>query len=205
MCGLSEALIGERCMGMTFFKNPQGVDPDLGGIPLGPLVALYKAAGLADSDAAIYLDLMDGYLKSSQLPPHERQEAADAVGDKLRSTSKAHVLLHTIMPALSRVTTIELRTIARLRAADAAIAVLRYRLATGKLPDKLADLVPAYLENAPKDPFDGNDLRYKKLDPGFIVYSIGEDLSDDSGRERPSKTTRGGKPVNWDVTFIVER
>ena len=206
MCGLSEALIGERCMGMTFFKNPQGVDPDLvGGIPLGPLVALYKAAGLADSDAAIYLDLMDGYLKSSQLPPHERQEAADAVGDRLRSTSKAHVLLHTIMPALSRVTTIELRTIARLRAADAAIAVLRYRLATGKLPDKLADLVPAYLENIPKDPFDGNKLRYKKLDPGFIVYSIGEDLSDDGGKEKPSKTAKGGKPVNWDVTFIVER
>jgi len=206
ICGLSDALVGERCMGMSFFKNPQGMDPGLGGgVFLRPLVALFKGVGLADADAAIYLDLMDGYMKSAQLPPHERQKAADAVDARLRATSKVHVLLHTIMPSLSRVTTIELRTIAHLRAADAAIAVQRYRLATGKLPDKLSDLVPTYLETIPKDPFGGNELRYKKLEPGFVIYSIGEDLSDDDGRERPSKTTKGGKSVKWDVTFIVER
>ena len=75
----------------------------------------------------------------------------------------------------------------------AALAVQRYRLAADTLPDKLADLVPAYLEAVPKDPFDGNDLRYKKLEPGFVVYSVGEDLSDDGGKERlPDSTVRGG-------------
>jgi hypothetical protein len=209
ICGLSDALVGERCMGISFFRGPEAFDPAYFGsdsaVFAGPLLAMYKAVGLADADAAIYLDLMDGYMKSVQLPPHERQKAADAVDARLRATSKVHVLLHTIMPSLSRVTTIELRTVAHLRAADAALAVHRYRLTAGKLPDKLADLVPAYLESVPKDPFDGDELRYKKLDPGFVVYSIGEDLSDDAGKERPSKTTKGGKPVKWDVTFIVER
>ena len=204
---MSCAFVGERCMGISFFRVPESVGPDAfgGGVPLGPLLALYKAVGLADADAVIYLDLMEGYIESMKLPLHERQKAVDAVSAKLQSTSKAHILLHVITPGLSRVTTIEMRAIAHLRAADAALAVQRYRLAAGELPGKLADLVPTYLETVPKDPFDGNDLRYRKLEPGFVVYSTGEDLSDDGGKERPAKTTRGGKPVNWDVTFIVER
>ena len=204
---MSYALVGERCMGLTFFQNPRSLDPGVfgGSTPTGPILAFYGAAGLADADAVIYLDLMDGYMKSTELPLHERQRAVDALGARLQSTSKIHILLHTIMPALSRITTIELRSVAQLRTGQAGLAVQRYRLATSELPDKLADLVPAYLETVPKDPFDGKELRYKKLDPGFVVYSIGEDLSDDGGRERPAKTVKDGKPVKWDVTFIVER
>ena len=207
ICGMSCAFAGERCMGLSFFQNPRSLDPGVfgGGAPAQPFLAFYGAAGLADADAVIYLDLMDGYMKSTELPLHERQRAVDALGAKLRSTSKIHMLLHTIMPALSRITTIELRSVAQLRTGQAGLAVQRYRLATGKLPNKLSDLVPTYMESVPKDPFDGEELRYKKLDPGFVVYSIGEDLSDDGGRERPAKTVKDGEPVKWDVTFIVER
>ena len=204
---MSCAFVGERCMGISFFRAPESVGPDaLGGAAhLGPVLALYRAVGLADADAVIYLDLMEGYIESMKLPLHERQKAVDAVSAKLQSTSKAHILLHVITPTLSRVTTIEMRAIAHLRAADAALAVERYRLAVGRLPDKLADLVPTYLKTVPKDPFDGNELRYKKLEPGFVVYSTGEDLSDDGGKEKQPRKERGQKPPNWDVTFIVER
>ena len=205
---ISCAFVGERCMGISFFRVPESAGPDvIGGS--GPLfrsvLALYRGVGLADADAVIYLDLMEGYLKAAQLPLHERMEAVNAVDARLRSTSKVHVMLHSIMPALSRITTIETRAIARLRAAGVALTIQRYRLAAGALPGKLADLVPAYLETVPKDPFDGNDLRYRKLEPGFVVYSICEDLSDDGGKEKQPRRTRGQKPPNWDVTFIVEK
>ncbi|HCO96056.1 MAG TPA: hypothetical protein DIU00_19300, partial [Phycisphaerales bacterium] len=113
---ISCAFVGERCVGISFFMDPGGLDPGLGGnsIPFQPIIGLYKAIGMADADMVIYLDIMDGYMKSTKLPLHERQEAVDAVCAKLQSTSKAHVLLHVITPALSRVTTIELRTIAHL-------------------------------------------------------------------------------------------
>ena len=205
---MSCAFVGERCTGISFFRVPESVGPDVlggGGPLLRYVLALYKAVGLADADAVIHLDLMDGYLKAVQLPLHERLEAVNAVDAKLQSTSRAHILLHSIMPALSRVTTIETRAIARLRATGVALAIQRYRLAAGAPPDKLADLVPAYLEAVPKDPFDGNDLRYRNLESGFVVYSIGEDLSDDGGKEKQPRKTRGQKPPNWDVTFIVER
>jgi len=202
---MSRAFVGERCMGLSFFKAPESVNPDLiDGIPVHPIFELYKAVGLVDADAIIYLDLMDEYIKSAKLPLHKRQEAVNAIDARLKSTSQAHIL-PSIMPALSRITTIELRTIARLRTARAALAVERYRLALGKLPDALTDLVPLYLDSVPTDPFDGNELRYKKLEAGFVVYSIGEDLSDDDGREYLPRSKRIDESPNWDVTLIVER
>jgi len=201
---MAYAFIGERCMGLSFFKSPESMNPDIiDGIPVRPILELYKALGLVDADAIIYLDLMDGYIKSTKLPLHKRQEAVKAIDTRLHSTSQIHILLHAIMPALSRISTIELRTIAQLRTARVALSIERYRLAAGKLPDALIDLVPAYLEAVPTDPFDGKEMRYRKLDTGFLVYSIGEDLSNDGGKEKPPRRTN--ESPTWDVTFIVER
>lgn len=201
---MSYAFVGERCSGISFFKAPESVDPDLiGGIPFRPALALYKAIGMADSDAIIYLDLMDDYIKCAQLPPFERLNAAKAIEAKRKSTSQAHILLHVIVPAFSTITSIDTRNIAQLCTARVALAIERYRLATGKLPNALVDLVPDYLDSVPRDPFDGNDLRYKKLETCFVVYSIGEDLVDDGGKERPAGKKKKGE--SWDVILIVER
>jgi len=65
--------------------------------------------------------------------------------------------------------------------------------------------VPLYLDAVPKDPFDAEYLRYKRLEKGYVVYSIGTDLSDDGGAELLPPSKRKGGKDNWDVTFIVER
>jgi hypothetical protein len=67
------------------------------------------------------------------------------------------------------------------------------------------DLVPTYLDAVPKDPFDGSELRYKKLETGFTVYSVGEDKRDDGGKERQPRGKRKKAPYSWDISFIVER
>jgi hypothetical protein len=85
------------------------------------------------------------------------------------------------------------------------LGIERYRLANGKLPENLAELVPAYLDTVSKDPFDGQELRYKRLEKGYVVYSIGRDLSDDGGTELLPPSKRTGGKESWDVTFIVER
>ena len=201
---MSCAFVGERCEGLSFFKAPGSVNPDfINGIPFRPILELYKAIGLADADAIIYLDLMDGYIKTAQLPVHQRLKAVNAIDTRLQSTSQIHILLHAIMPALSRITTIDLRNIAQLRTTRVALAIQRYHLTAGKLPETLTDLVPDYLDSVPTDTFDGKEMRYKKLETGFVVYSIGEDLSDDGGKEKPPRRTK--ESPNWDVTFIVAR
>ena len=51
---------------------------------------------------------------------------------------------------------------ADIRLCRTAVAIERYRLKYGKLPEKLPDLVPEFLAAVPLDPFDGRNLRYRK-------------------------------------------
>jgi hypothetical protein len=205
LSALARAWAGERCQGIEFFNDPVTHAKALGrdGLPLpsGPLVFLYQAAGLSDKDALVYLDYVEACIKANQVPLHQRRKAVEAAEDELGSVSKIHVLLHAFVPPLSRVTELDLTAIARLRTAHVALAVERYRLSAGRLPDRLADLVGDYLDAVPTDPFDGKDLRYKKLEAGFVVYSIGEDETDNGGKEEPARAKRRG----YDITFIVER
>lgn len=85
-----------------------------------------------------------------------------------------------------------------------ALAVERYRLASGRLPDALWELVPDFLESVPHDPRDGQQLRYSRRDTGYVIYSIGQDLTDNQGEEKRTGKARS-KQKEWDETFIVER
>ncbi|OHB73365.1 MAG: hypothetical protein A2Z25_20935 [Planctomycetes bacterium RBG_16_55_9] len=204
---ISCAFVGERCMGLSFFTSPTSLSSGLfEGLPPRPILSLCQAVGLVDMDAVIYLDIMNDHVEAARLPYHKRQKADDAISARFKSTSKVHIFVHSLTPSLSRVTTIETRMIAGLRTAQTGLALQRYRLAIGALPDTLKELVPAYLDAVPIDPFDGNELRYKKRGAGFVVYSLGEDGSDDGGAEQlpRSKRPKGQPNPNWDVTFIVE-
>lgn len=53
----------------------------------------------------------------------------------------------------------------------------------GKLPTRIEDLVPDYIDSIPVDPFDGAPLRYDKEQA--ILYSVGNDFVDDGGSEYP--------------------
>ena len=57
-------------------------------------------------------------------------------------------------------------------------------------------MVPGYLEAVPEDPFDGKELRYKKLEPGYVVYSVGDDLEDQGGLSRNELDDRND-PHDW--------
>jgi hypothetical protein len=61
--------------------------------------------------------------------------------------------------------------------------------------------VPTWLPKIPTDIFDGQPLRYGRLERGYVVYSVGPDRLDDGGTEKPKK----GSVKSWDVTFTVER
>ena len=86
----------------------------------------------------------------------------------------------------------EATALARLRAAQVAVAVERFRVTIGRIPAALSELVPQFLASVPVDPFDGNAVRYKLLHKGYAVYSIGEDGRDDHGKERPTHWPNGG-------------
>ncbi len=94
------------------------------------------------------------------------------------------------------------QSIAFLRCARTAMAIENYRLNEGRSPEELNDLV-GYRLAAAVDPFDGKELRYKRLTKGYVIYSIGRDLEDQGGREYNDDGSRYGEGA--DLTFIVER
>lgn len=83
-----------------------------------------------------------------------------------------------------------------------AIALKRFQLRHGHLPADLAALAPEFLGGVPRDPVDGQPLRYRPNNDGsFLLYSVGEDGVDDGGDPRPaneaSKSLYWGKGRDW--------
>jgi hypothetical protein len=68
----------------------------------------------------------------------------------------------------------------------AAIGLKRYQLTHGVYPGGLTALVPDILAQLPRDPMDGQPLRYRpNPDGSFLLYSVGEDGRDNGGDTSP--------------------
>lgn len=67
-----------------------------------------------------------------------------------------------------------------------AIALKRYHLRHGEYPASLNNLMPEFVAAIPRDPVDGQPLRYRRDgESSFLLYSINTDGKDDSGDPRP--------------------
>lgn len=93
---------------------------------------------------------------------------------------------------------------AHLRLVRAALTIEAFRSATRlPAPKTLAELPVDFLKAVPTDPFDGKPLRYKPQTRGYLIYSIGPDLSDDNGAVAAPFT--GGELKPGDLVFTVSR
>jgi hypothetical protein len=201
---LRRALVGQCLVDGEIFEHPPlglFLQSDEVSIP-GPIrLGLYQGVGLSIRDKAEYLETIGATLKALELPEAQRLTAIRAVETQSGHIPRSHLLLHDLMPSLSGFCEMELRSLAQIRAAQTALAIERYRLKVGRPPEGLDSLVPEYLATIPTDPFTGQSLKYRELARGYVVYSVGKDLSDDGGKEKPPRKDEGP----YDVTFIVER
>jgi hypothetical protein len=87
-----------------------------------------------------------------------------------------------MMPALGRTLVAAARLAAKAAAAQGAMAVERYRLKNGTLPEQWNALVPDILAREILDPFtQDSTIMLRTTDAGYLVYSIGENGIDDGG------------------------
>jgi len=70
------------------------------------------------------------------------------------------------------------------RLLQTALALCLYRHEFDSYPKTLSELVPKFLPEVPKDPFDGKPLRYRCEGQGFKVWSVGSNLKDENGAPR---------------------
>ena len=80
---------------------------------------------------------------------------------------------------------LEQQSNAQLAVTVVGLAVERFRLRNRRLPEKLKeDLVPMYIERIPLDPYTRKPVKFKKVEGGYCVYSVGADRIDDGGQEK---------------------
>jgi hypothetical protein len=194
-CDLTQALITERCAMIEMCRSPSLIGTPPKGI--GPhMLPGVTRVGIEDT-----LNYMGDCIEASRLPLTERLAGFREATRKVEDLSVLHVMIKMLAPAMGRVAESDSRSRAGIDLARTALAIERYRLATGRLPERLEELVPQYLNDVPTDPFDGQPIRYKRTNPGYLLYSVLEDGQDNDGRERDPKDRN--QPCDW--PFIVTR
>ena len=136
--------------------------------------------------------------KTVSLPWHERTAAVAAI---YSDEGKAPELARYWTGARGTLTIFQSHQ-AVLRCMLIAIAAERHRLRHGAWPGSTAELVSAFLPELPLDPFNGQELRYKRLPDGIVIYSVGADGTDEGGQISPTPTQQSATDIGvrlWDV------
>jgi hypothetical protein len=183
-----QALRGEERYGLLLYGNMPAMQTEMvkGTAMTVPDTRLMSSGvGLEGAFFRVFFLDPDAYVKLLQNVQDLSIQPYYRVRDQLmdvQSVKSGHGLFTAILiPSLTRT----FDTLARVEAMDecarAAVATTRYRLDHGTMPSHLDELVPAYLDAVPTDPFDGHPLSLAVKGDRWIVYSIGPDLVDDGG------------------------
>jgi hypothetical protein len=179
---------------------------DKGMVGFGLLVM--SVQGRLDRDQLFLLDGFDEYLRMLGLPHPARLAASDAVDgrtSKVRDAGKLNQVLvfsGMFLPGMGKAIAKDARNVAACRVARMALAIERFRAThSGALPDDLTKLVPEFLPDLLIDPFDGEPIRYRKLDRGYSVYSVDQDGADNEGRPK----AKGAVSLGSDLVITVTR
>jgi hypothetical protein len=204
------AFVGERAGSLSVFTEPRAQTAMLTGqwgtttsgqrLQTQLAFGMMKATGLFTKDKNFFLDTMSNFVWAAEQPHPLRWTESQALPAPV-APNRFWILSRMLLPALNKATKKDVEHAARIRIAQAALAVERFRLAHANgLPENLQDLVPVFCAAVPLDPFDGAPVRYKRLVAGYVVYSIGADGKDDGGAEYNPKTSSG-----YDITFKLEK
>jgi hypothetical protein len=204
--GFSSAIVGERVGALTLFDTPpekllqQLSDPKTVMPPAEHEKQLARLKNGKDMKAGkqFCLAAFDQVLAARKEPFPARLKAGQAFRQRVVEAKEKQILfVPMLLPALAD-TAKEAASLAQLRLALTALALERFRSAhDSHYPNALSELVPACIAAVPSDPFDGQPLRYRKQDGGYLLYSVGPDLKDDN----PTRVA-DGKGV---LVFAVDR
>src|SRR5262249_13352626 len=121
-----------------------------------------------------YTALVELVKESPDAPQHSPEKMAAIRGSAGAAVVRSQRGLHSVFGA-------DQRQRALLASLATALAAERFRRDTGRWPDALAELVPAYVATVPTDPYDFQPLRYRRLDDGVVTYALGPDELDGGG------------------------
>ncbi len=142
--------------------------------------------------------MVEAYFEQAQemlRTPPTRKESSAELEERIRAIQKQNLLLSIVAPAHDRLAHLAWRLRTHRAAVVTTLALLRYQAEKDSYPARLEELVkPGMLTRLPDDPFSEGPLTYERTADGFLLYSWGENLKDDGGRQG---TAQDGRPKMW--------
>jgi hypothetical protein len=135
----------------------------------------------------------EGARETLRTPPHRSRLGSKQ--EQQMGVAKGNPLLSLLTPAYEGLAQSIWQSRTSETALIATVAIIRYKAEKGLYPDRLEELVSAgILAGLPDDPFGQGPLTYRRTPDGFLLYSWGENLTDDGGQQG---TGRDGRPWDW--------
>ena len=208
--GLARSMRGERMMLLdtsTAFvagdfsqtqAGPTSAPPDMSESAKRNLFG-YAVKPMVLSDAQLLIGYMSRSVVATGAPtwPTARLRLP-ARPPEVAKHPKFHLFASMLIPSLDRIFMHQFQVRTDMTLAATSLAIRRYTLNhDGAFPSQLADLSPLYLPAVPVDPMTaGTPLRFDSgnqfgsTHPGDpIIYSVGENGTDESGSEQPLRKT----------------
>jgi hypothetical protein len=169
---IGPALIGEICFCLEYKNIGRG---ETAAVLSADEKAGRYAGALIPQNSAKLIGAYQRMIEIDKLPIQEQLPRVRQIVKEAESASIFIFLPQITLPAIEKVYMSHLRVRAIIDCAITALAIERYRLKEGRLPETMEALVPGYLPQVYLDPFDGKPLRYKRTEPGYMIYTIGPD------------------------------
>jgi hypothetical protein len=158
---------------------------------------------LARLNEAVYAELMTRAIEATGRSPAEQRQIVRDLDNEVRALkaeSPQFGLVCLLMPNGTRLVETAQRHQAGLRCVQAALAAERYRLARGRWPESLDQLVPEYLSAPPTDPFGEGLLHLRTTEDGLVCALVGPD-----GRENALAVDSHGRAIRFRLYDLARR
>jgi hypothetical protein len=201
---LQRALIGER----SFINSFEKFGFDYNSTSKGKILQraykiISRISGLHKINCIGFLDIRNEFVDICIPPPEEMLGRSKGLRKKISELPAYMFDCKNASSGLINVFNKKCLLLADVACKRAALAVERCRLKYGRLPEKLSDLNGEFIGKVPLDPFDGKELRYKRLAKGYMIYSIGSDCVDNGGTPDFGKNV--GYQSGTDTTIMIAR
>jgi hypothetical protein len=210
--GLLISVRGERAAHYELYDglekgeiDPEDLSERAGTPGGGPSLAGWSVRDHFRSELPPLLAVLTRHVEASRLPLHQQAEAERRISADAERLARDKVLTKLLPPSLNIICESQRRRHAQVRCMAVALAVERFRRKHGGWPESLAKLTPEFLKEVPLDPFDGRPLRYRQVEDGGVVYSVGPDRRDNGGRFDRDNPTRAGADLGFGLWDVKER
>ena len=156
----------------------------------------------AREDHALFLSLMKRRIQEVQQPLHKQTASEKQFEQVVRALPERAFITRLMLSDQSTAGERFRRKHAYLRCTIVALAAERFRRDKEVWPDNIDQLCPQFLSSAPLDPYDGKSLRYRRVEDGVVIYSVGGNAVDDGGTLDRNNQSVSGVDIGlrlWDA------